>query len=123
MAAAIPRHERHLRQCFPGRACGGSGARIDAGARKASPASSSLTFRPISCATDFDHKELLGLADFASQHWNPKMKEEGISSLARYAREFVGVGHERTLAPPMPRRVGGDDDKLLSKVCSSGGSE
>ena len=33
---------------------------------------------------DFDHKELLGLADFASQHWNPKMKEEGVSSLARY---------------------------------------
>ncbi|XIA62736.1 hypothetical protein ACFIOY_25205 [Bradyrhizobium sp. TZ2] len=23
---------------------------------------------------DFGHKELLGLADFASQHWNPKMK-------------------------------------------------
>src|SRR5205823_2106077 len=33
---------------------------------------------------DFDHKELLGLADFASQHWNPRMKEEGVSSLARY---------------------------------------
>jgi uncharacterized protein len=32
---------------------------------------------------DFDHKELLGLGDFASQHWNPKMKEEGLS-LARY---------------------------------------
>src|SRR5229473_6700088 len=27
---------------------------------------------------DFDHKELLGLGDFASQHWNPKMKEEGL---------------------------------------------
>ena len=25
---------------------------------------------------DFDHKELLGLAEFASQHWNPKMKAE-----------------------------------------------
>src|SRR3981189_1899756 len=37
------------------------------------------------CVGDaFDHKELLGLADFASQHWNPKMKEEGVSSLARY---------------------------------------
>src|SRR5690242_4239965 len=33
---------------------------------------------------DFDHKELLGLADFASEHWNPKMKDEGVSSLARY---------------------------------------
>src|ERR1700741_4415931 len=33
---------------------------------------------------DFDHKELLGLADFASQHWNPRMKEEGVSSLGRY---------------------------------------
>ncbi len=33
---------------------------------------------------DFDHKELLDLARFASQHWNPKMKEEGVSSLARY---------------------------------------
>src|SRR6202171_539110 len=32
---------------------------------------------------DFDHKELLGLSDFAAQHWNPKMKEEGVSSLAR----------------------------------------
>ncbi len=33
---------------------------------------------------DFDHKELLDLGEFASQHWNPKMKEEGVSSLARY---------------------------------------
>src|SRR5205823_5846290 len=33
---------------------------------------------------DFDHKELLDLAKFASEHWNPKMKEEGVSSLARY---------------------------------------
>jgi len=33
---------------------------------------------------DFDHKELLGLAEFASQHWNPKMKDEGVASLARY---------------------------------------
>ena len=33
---------------------------------------------------EFDHKELLGLAQFASDHWNPKMKEEGVSSLARY---------------------------------------
>jgi hypothetical protein len=33
---------------------------------------------------DFNHKELLGLAEFASQHWNPKMKDEGVASLARY---------------------------------------
>ena len=33
---------------------------------------------------DFDHKGLLDLAKFASEHWNPKMKEEGVSSLARY---------------------------------------
>src|SRR6516225_2376805 len=33
---------------------------------------------------DFEHEELLGLAAFASEHWNPKMKEEGVSSLARY---------------------------------------
>jgi predicted TIM-barrel fold metal-dependent hydrolase len=33
---------------------------------------------------DFDHKELLDLAKFASEHWNPKLKEEGVSSLARY---------------------------------------
>ena len=33
---------------------------------------------------DFKHEELLGLAQFASQHWNPKMKEEGVTSLARY---------------------------------------
>jgi len=28
---------------------------------------------------DFDHKELLGLRQFASEHWNPELKEEGIS--------------------------------------------
>lgn len=33
---------------------------------------------------DFDHKELLDLAKFASENWNPKLKEEGVSSLARY---------------------------------------
>jgi hypothetical protein len=33
---------------------------------------------------DFKHEELLGLAQFASQNWNPKMKEEGVNSLARY---------------------------------------
>ncbi len=32
---------------------------------------------------DFDHKELLGLGDFAAEHWNPKLKEEGVT-LARY---------------------------------------
>jgi uncharacterized protein len=32
---------------------------------------------------DFDHKELLGLGEFAAQHWNPKFKDEGIN-LARY---------------------------------------
>src|SRR6266404_1661660 len=30
---------------------------------------------------DFDHKELLDLGKFASQHWNPKMKEEGDGSI------------------------------------------
>jgi predicted TIM-barrel fold metal-dependent hydrolase len=33
---------------------------------------------------DFNHEQLLGLGQFASEHWNPKMKEEGVSSLARY---------------------------------------
>jgi predicted TIM-barrel fold metal-dependent hydrolase len=33
---------------------------------------------------DFKHEELLGLAQFAGQHWNPKMLEEGVTSLARY---------------------------------------
>jgi predicted TIM-barrel fold metal-dependent hydrolase len=33
---------------------------------------------------DFDHKDLLGLAAYASQHWNPKLSEEGVDSLARY---------------------------------------
>src|SRR5262249_12566213 len=33
---------------------------------------------------DFKHEELLGLASFASEHWNPQMKQEGVSSLARY---------------------------------------
>jgi uncharacterized protein len=32
---------------------------------------------------DFNHKELLGLGDFAAEHWNPKLKEEGVT-LARY---------------------------------------
>jgi predicted TIM-barrel fold metal-dependent hydrolase len=32
---------------------------------------------------DFEHKELLDLGKFAGEHWNPKMKEEGMS-LARY---------------------------------------
>src|SRR5579864_6393744 len=32
---------------------------------------------------EFDHKELLGLGDFAAEHWNPKLKEEGVT-LARY---------------------------------------
>src|SRR5499427_1903275 len=32
---------------------------------------------------DFAHKELLGLGDFAAQHWNPKLKDEGVT-LARY---------------------------------------
>jgi uncharacterized protein len=33
---------------------------------------------------DFDHKELMGLGEFAAEHWNPQMKQEGVSSLARY---------------------------------------
>jgi predicted TIM-barrel fold metal-dependent hydrolase len=33
---------------------------------------------------DFDHKELLDLAKFASQHWNKQLQEEGVSSLGRY---------------------------------------
>ncbi len=32
---------------------------------------------------DFDHKELLGLAQFAAQHWNPALKGDD-SSLVRY---------------------------------------
>src|SRR5215470_3335454 len=36
---------------------------------------------------DFKHEELLGLGQFASEHWNPKMKEEGVSrSLATNSR-------------------------------------
>src|SRR5712672_3385152 len=33
---------------------------------------------------DFKHQELLDLAGFAGEHWNPQMKQEGVSSLARY---------------------------------------
>src|SRR5262249_57041486 len=33
---------------------------------------------------DFDHKELLGLNDFAAEHWNPKIKEEKAPGLARF---------------------------------------
>jgi len=32
---------------------------------------------------DFNHNEILGLGDFAAEHWNPKLKEEGVT-LARY---------------------------------------
>ena len=32
---------------------------------------------------DFDHRELLGLAEFAGEHWNPQLKG-GTSSLVRY---------------------------------------
>src|SRR5216683_2113989 len=32
---------------------------------------------------DFNHPELLGLGDFAAEHWNPKLKDEGVT-LARY---------------------------------------
>jgi len=32
---------------------------------------------------DFAHQELLGLGEFAAEHWNPKLKEEGVT-LARY---------------------------------------
>ncbi len=32
---------------------------------------------------DFAHKELLGLGEFAAEHWNPKLKEEGVT-LERY---------------------------------------
>jgi hypothetical protein len=50
---------------------------------QASPASSSSTSRPTSCATTSITRSS-GSGGFASQHWNPKMKEEGVSSLARY---------------------------------------
>jgi len=33
---------------------------------------------------DFDHKELLGLNDFAAQHWNPDIKNEKAPGLARF---------------------------------------
>src|SRR5689334_14659331 len=33
---------------------------------------------------DFEHKELLDLAKFASEHWNKKLAEEGVASLGRY---------------------------------------
>jgi hypothetical protein len=33
---------------------------------------------------EFKHQELLDLAGFASEHQNPQMKQEGVSSLARY---------------------------------------
>ena len=33
---------------------------------------------------DFDHKELLGLNDFAAEHWNPKIKDDTAPGLARF---------------------------------------
>ena len=35
---------------------------------------------------DFAHEAILGLGEFAAEHWNPKLKEEGLS-LARYKFE------------------------------------
>ena len=33
---------------------------------------------------DFDHKELLGLNDFAAEHWNPEIKSEKAPGLAQF---------------------------------------
>jgi len=33
---------------------------------------------------DFDHKELLGLNDFAAEHWNPKIKDQTAPGLTRF---------------------------------------
>ena len=33
---------------------------------------------------DFDHKELLGLNDFAAAHWNPEIKDQKAPGLARF---------------------------------------
>jgi hypothetical protein len=33
---------------------------------------------------DFDHKELLGLNDFAAAHWNPEIKDQKVPGLARF---------------------------------------
>ena len=41
---------------------------------------------------DFDHKELLGLNDFAAEHWNPKIKDETAPGLARF--KFVNFVKE-----------------------------
>ena len=35
---------------------------------------------------DFPHEAILGLGEFAAEHWNPKLKEEGLS-LTRYKFE------------------------------------
>ena len=35
---------------------------------------------------DFAHEEILGLGEFAAEHWNPKLKEEGLD-LTRYKFE------------------------------------
>lgn len=35
---------------------------------------------------DFSHEAILGLGEFAAEHWNPKLKEEGLT-LARYKFE------------------------------------
>jgi len=56
---------------------------------------------------DFDHKELLGLNDFAAEHWNPKIKDQTPPGLARYkffnyvrSRDMVNdfAGSRRLLA-------------------------
>ena len=81
----IPRNERHLRQRLPGRARRGRASPSCCWrARKASPASSSSTSRPISCATTSTTRSFWAWRRYASEHWNPKMKEEGVISLARY---------------------------------------
>ena len=75
----LRRHERDLRrQRLPGDA--GRGARARAGRRRAPQGLAGQFIFDVQThfvRDDFDHKQLLGLAEFASQHWNPKMKAGG----------------------------------------------
>ena len=84
-AAFVAMNEIYGGEALPGDAGRGARARAGAGARAQGLAGQFIfDVQTHFVRDDFDHKQLLGLAEFASQHWNPKLKAEGVASLARY---------------------------------------
>ena len=50
---------------------------------------------------DFPHEAILGLGEFAAEHWNPKLKEEGLSltryKFENYMRIFIKLNISKTI--------------------------